>query len=160
MITEQAIVTRCDGDMIEVRLERQTVCDRCELGQGCGTGALGRLLGGRNRPLLLQNRQRLQPGDRLRLRLSEAALVRISLAVYGLPLLGALAAGVAAALAGLGEPAVVAFCAAGFYAGFRFAARWAKRLETERIAPYIVDITLNPAASAQSQPQIQSTGIR
>ena len=160
MITEQAIVTRCDGDMIEVRLERQTVCDHCELGQRCGTGALGRLLGRRSRPLRLENRQRLRPGDRLQLRLSEAALVKVSLAIYGLPLLGALAAGVGAALGGFGELVVIAFSAAGFYAGFRFAARWAKRLESGRVAPYILDIELTPAASAQPQTRFHSTGTR
>lgn len=158
MITEQATVTRCEGDRIEVRLERQAACGGCALNQGCGVGALGRLLGGANRPLLLDAGQRLRPGDRLQLQLSERALVRVSLTVYGLPLLGGLAAGLAAALAGLSDPLVVAAAVAGFYLGLKLAARWSKRLEKNPLTPYIINIQVNPAAPAQSQSKNHSTG--
>ena len=98
MITEQAVVTRREGEQIEVRLLRESACGDCELSQGCGTGALGRLLGNRSRPLRLECSQPVQPGDRLELGLSESALVRASLTIYGLPLFGMLLAGVAVAL--------------------------------------------------------------
>ena len=93
MLTEPAIVTRCGDNLIEVELQRQSACGGCELAKGCGTGALGRLLGHRSKPLVIESAQSLMPGDRVMLGLSEAALVKASLLVYGLPILGMLAGG-------------------------------------------------------------------
>ena len=158
MITEQATVTGCDGGRIEVRLERQSACGGCQLSQGCGVGAIGRLLGKSDRPLVIDSKQRFEPGDRLQLMLSEGALVRASLLVYGLPLLGGLIAALAAASAGLTDPLVLVFSIAGFYLGLKIAARRARRLENSPVTPYIIDIQLNPAAAGQSDSHIQSTG--
>lgn len=144
MITEQAVVTRREGEQIEVRLLRESACGDCELSQGCGTGALGRLLGNRSRPLRLECSQPLQPGDRLELGLSEAALVRASLTIYGMPLLGMLLAGLAAALGGFGEVAVALSSIAGLFAGVKFALWKSRRLERGRLTPYIIDIKMHP----------------
>ena len=143
MITEQAVVTRREGEQIEVRLLRESACGDCELSQGCGTGALGRLLGNRSRPLRLECSQPLQPGDRLELGLSEAALVRASLTIYGVPLLGMLLAGLTAALGGLGEVAVALSSIAGLFAGVKFALWKSRRLERGRLTPYIIDIKMH-----------------
>jgi sigma-E factor negative regulatory protein RseC len=144
MITEQAVVTRCEGSRVEVRLLRESACGRCELSQGCGTGAIGRLLGNRSRPLMLDCPEPLQPGDRLELGLSESALVRASLTIYGLPLLGMLAAGMTAALSGLAEVLVALISVVGLYAGMKIASRLSRRLERGRMTPYIIDIRVNP----------------
>lgn len=143
MITEQAVVTRRDGRRIEVRLLRQSVCGDCELGKGCGTGALGRLLGNRNRPLSVECGEPLEPGDRIELQLSESALVRASLVIYGLPLIGMLAAGVAAALAALPELAVAATSICGLLLGIKLSSRFAARLDREGVKPRVVDIRTN-----------------
>lgn len=150
MITEQAVVTRRDGERVEVRLLRESVCGQCELGKGCGTGALGRLLGNRGRPLSLECREPLEPGDRIELRLPESALVRASLTLYGLPLLGMLASGLAAALVGLPEIAVAAVSAAGLYLGVKLASRLSVRLDREDLKPRIIDLGVNPATIAES----------
>ncbi len=146
MITEQAVVTRRDGARIEVKLLRESACGGCELGKGCGTGALGRLLGNRSRPLSIECGEPLQPGDRIELQLSESALVRASLALYGLPLVGMLAAGVAAALAGLPEPAVAVISICGFYLGFKLSSRYAARLDRDDVKPRVADIRANFAS--------------
>ena len=88
MLSETAIVKRRLDDRVEVELLRESACAGCDLSQGCGTGALGRLLGKRKRPLLVSSERDLRPGDRVVLSLPEAALARISLLVYGLPILG------------------------------------------------------------------------
>lgn len=158
MITEQATVTACDGNRVAVRLERQSACGGCELSQGCGIGVLGRLLGKSDRPLLLDTDRQFRPGDRLQLRFSEAALVRASLTVYGLPLMGGFVGALVAAGAGLTDPLVLVFSIAGFYLGLKVAARRARRLENNPVTPYIIDVQVNPAASAQSDRKIHSTG--
>ena len=150
MITEQAVVTRCEGGQIEVKLQRASACGHCELSEGCGTGALGRLLGNRSRPLVIKTRQALKPGDELLLGLSEAALVRASLTVYGLPLLAMVTAGLVAALLGLADTWVALTSIAGFLAGFKLASRFTRSLEADRLTPYIVDIRVNPGSVSRS----------
>ena len=144
MITEQAIVTRCNGKQVELELQRGSACAQCELNRGCGTGALGRLLGKRSKPLVIETDHVLKPGDRLQLGLSESALVKASLTIYGLPLLGMVMAGLLASFAALSEALVALAAGVGFIAGFKFAAYLSQTLEQDRLTPYIVDIQVNP----------------
>ncbi len=150
MITEQAVVTRRVGNRVEVELERGSACGSCELSQGCGTGAIGRLLGRRSKPLLLENENRLQPGDRIKLGLQEAALVKLSLLAYGVPLLSMLLAGLLAAAAALPEGWIAAVSIFGFAAGFKIAAKMSQALEASMLTPYIIEIEVNPAVDAGS----------
>ena len=144
MITEQAIVTRRDGNRVEIELERGSACGHCELNQGCGTGAIGRLLGRRSKPLVIETERDLNPGDRLQLGLPEAALVRASLITYGLPLLAMVVTGLLAAALGLSEGWITLTAIAGFAIGFKLAARLTRALEAYSITPYILEIEVNP----------------
>ena len=144
MITEKAVVTASANGKVEVRLQRASACGGCEMSQGCGTGAIGRLLGNRSRPMLVETEQDLKPGDEVLLGLSEAALVRASLLVYGCPLGFMIGFGLLAAVVGLDEPWIAVICIAGFFAGFRYASYLARKLEASPLTPYIVDIRLNP----------------
>lgn len=150
MLTEAATVTRRDGRRVELELQRGSACGNCELSQGCGTGALGRLLGRRSRPLFIETEQDLEPGDEVLLALSESALVKASLTLYGLPLLGMVLAGLLASFAAAAEWLVVVAAIAGFFAGFRIAAYLTNRLEDGQSTPYIMDIQVNPGPDAGS----------
>ena len=150
MIIEQAIVTRCDGSHIEVELNRQSACAHCDLSQGCGTGALGRLLGSRNRPLMIETNQMLNPGDHVVLGLSEAALVKSSLLVYGLPLIVMLLFGLVATLLVLPEWQVALVAVAGFIAGFKIASSMSKLLGNDLLVPKIIDVHVNPETESRS----------
>ena len=151
MITEQAIVTRRDGDCVELQLLRESACGGCELNQGCGTGALGRLLGLRRKPLTLQSARALRPGDRVTLGLSERALVRASLLLYGLPLCGMLLAGMLAyAWFEPPEWIVVLASAVGLCAGLRGARRCSAGLPPEGLNPQIIAVEVNPRSLAGS----------
>lgn len=144
MLTEQAVVTRCENGQAEIRLQRASACGHCELNQGCGTGAIGRLLGNRSRPLVIETREPLKPGDSLELGLSESALVRVSLTIYGLPLLCMVFAGLLAAMLELGEIWVALSSIGGFLLGFKLAAHLTNKLDSDRITPYIVSLRVNP----------------
>jgi sigma-E factor negative regulatory protein RseC len=150
MLTESAIVTRRDGGRVELELQRGSACGSCELSQGCGTGALGRLLGRRSKPLFIETEQKLEPGDQVLLTLSESALVRASLTLYGLPLLGMVFAGMLATMVSVAEWLIVIAAAAGFYAGYRTAAYLTNRLEDGQLTPHIMDIQVNPETDAVS----------
>ena len=144
MLSESALVTRRDGNRVELELQRSSACDHCELSQGCGTGALGRLLGRRSRPLVIETDKDCEPGDRVLLELPESALVRASLLLYGLPLFGLVFGGLLAAMLALAEWLVVGIALFGLFAGFKLAARTTRRLEQGGQAPYIKDIRVNP----------------
>ena len=145
MITEQAIVTASRDGRVELQLQRQSACGNCELSQGCGTGALGRLLGRRVKPLVMNNNHNLKTGDSVVLGLSERMLVKLSLAIYGLPLAGMTASGMAAFLLFPANEVVVSLASmAGFFAGFKFASRLVKATVEPQIASSIVDIQVNP----------------
>ena len=150
MIIEQAIVTSCNGSHIEVELSRQSACAHCDLAQGCGTGALGRLLGSRSRPLMIETNQMINPGDHVVLGLSEAALVKSSLLVYGLPLIAMLLFGLVATLLVLPEWQVALVAGAGFIAGFKLASSLSKLLSNDLLVPKIIDVHVNPETESRS----------
>ncbi len=150
MITEYAIVTRRDGTRVELELQRGSACSQCELSQGCGIGSLGRLFGKRSKPFVIETDRDLKPGDTLQLGLSESALVRASLTVYGLPLLGMVVAGMIGSFAFESEALIALLACAGFAAGFRLAGFMSCPLEPALLTPYIVDTQVNPDPKLKS----------
>ncbi len=147
MITERAIVRQTNGAQVELELERESSCGGCELRDGCGVGALGRLLARRRKSLRIDTERRLEPGDRVLLALPERALVRLSLLLYGLPLAGLLGGALLPALLWPGTADAIAVFggAAGFCVGWKFASRRAAGLPRDALLPAIVDIEVNPA---------------
>ena len=93
MIKERAIVTRREGSQVVIEMQRQGVCGHCELNNGCGTGAIGRLLGHRQKPLKITSKMDLKPGDQVILGIQDRAYLNASLVIYGLPLLGLICGG-------------------------------------------------------------------
>ena len=147
MISEQAIVRRATDTQAELELRRDSSCGGCEVRDGCGIGALGRLLGRRRKSLVIDTDRRLRPGDRVVLALPERALVRLSLLVYGLPLAGLLGGALlpAALWPDASDAVAVIGGAAGFCIGAKLAARRSARLPRGAVTPKIVDIEVNPA---------------
>jgi sigma-E factor negative regulatory protein RseC len=144
MLTETARVIRREGSRVELELQRNSACGDCELSQGCGTGALGRLLGRRSRPLVIETDQDCRAGDLVVLAIPESALVSASLLLYGLPLAGLLLGGLGAMSFALAEWLVVAAAGCGLFAGFKVAALITQRIELRGQAPHISEINVNP----------------
>jgi sigma-E factor negative regulatory protein RseC len=150
MLTESARVTRRDGNRVELELRRNFSCDHCELSQGCGTGALARLLRRRSRPLIIETDQPCSSGDEVLLVLPESSLVRASLTVYGLPLLGMALCGLLVSAVTPSDWLVAIAAIAGFFAGLGLAAFSGSRLEQRGMAPYIRDIGPNSRGLSRS----------
>jgi sigma-E factor negative regulatory protein RseC len=145
MIEEQAIVTGLDGNWAMVKMQRQSACSSCELSSGCGTGAIGRLLGHRSKPVMIKNEHQLKQGDSVVLGLPEDALLKASLLIYGLPLLGLIAGGILAGLSiGESELAVFVFAATGFVTGLQVSARLASKRYSNQFSPKILRIRDEP----------------
>jgi sigma-E factor negative regulatory protein RseC len=124
MIEETGQVVDVEGEFAWVESERSSTCGSCAVRQGCGTGAIARVLGRRRVRLRVLNRIGARTGDYVVIGVPGSGLVRGSLAVYAVPLSGLFAG----ALAGYAlasrfypewpvDPLAIAGALAGFAAG-------------------------------------------
>lgn len=93
MIEESGRIVRLDGDYAVVDTERRSSCNSCSVQKGCGSGSLAQLFGTRTHQIRALNRIGAQAGDEVVLGIDETMLVRGSILVYLLPLLGLIAGG-------------------------------------------------------------------
>lgn len=114
MIEEQGRVVALESGAVWVETLRKSTCSSCSANAGCGQGLLDRLgVGGRRGYVRALSDLPLRVGDAVVIGVREDLLVRGSLLVYLVPLLGLLvAAGLAESLA-LGEPLVILCAFAG-----------------------------------------------
>jgi sigma-E factor negative regulatory protein RseC len=107
MIVEQAKITRISTGGVEVELLNQSGCNQCELQKGCGTGAIGKLLGNRQKPLFIAAAPGMRIGDKLIIGVSEHNLYFVCLLVYGLPLISMIISAIILTLLGMSEFLIV-----------------------------------------------------
>lgn len=124
MIEETGQIVDVQGAFAWVESERASTCGSCAVRQGCGTGAIAKVLGQRRVRLRVLNRIEARVGDHVVIGVSESGLMRGSLAVYVAPLSGLFAGALAGyALAShfypdwSADPAAIAGALAGFVAG-------------------------------------------
>lgn len=87
MIEETATVVDVRGDVVWVETQRRSTCERCAVNKGCGSATLAKVMGRRRSVIRAVNNTDARIGDSVVLGLHDSALVRGSLAVYGVPLL-------------------------------------------------------------------------
>ncbi|WJW76135.1 SoxR reducing system RseC family protein [Thiohalobacter sp. IOR34] len=145
MIEEQGTVLAVDGDFAWVETRRQSSCGSCAAKAGCGTRVLGRLMGGRPGRLRALNRGHARPGDPVVIGIPEAGLLRGSLAVYLLPLLGLIGGGLLGELlasrlfAPAAEWPAMLGGVFGFLAGLRWVQRFSRRIRDDaRFQPVVL----------------------
>jgi sigma-E factor negative regulatory protein RseC len=95
MIEETGQVVDVEGEFAWVESERSSTCGSCAVRQGCGTGAIARVLGRRRVRLRVLNRIGARTGDYVVIGVPGSGLVRGSLAVYAVPLSGLFAGALA-----------------------------------------------------------------
>jgi sigma-E factor negative regulatory protein RseC len=88
MIEEEAVVTRAEAGRVWVEKARQSACGSCA--QPCATASVAEYLDKPSLSLVLDTVLDLRVGDRVVLGVGEDVIVKGSLAVYLLPLLGLL----------------------------------------------------------------------
>ncbi len=91
MIEETGTVVKVESGYAWIETERRSTCGSCSANKGCGTATLARVMGQRRTRVRALDPLEVKPGERVVIGLEEAALVRGSLAVYTVPLLGLLA---------------------------------------------------------------------
>ena len=131
MIEESGEVVSLERGAVWVATSRKTTCSSCAANAGCGQGLLDKLaINSQRGTVRALTDLNLAVGDKVVIGLREDALVRASLLVYLLPLLGLFVGAVSADLLTLGEPLSIA---AGFV-GFAAAGLWVRRHSQQHLA--------------------------
>lgn len=126
MIEESGRVVAVEGDFAWVESERTSACGSCAVRKGCGTSAIAKVFGRRRMQLRVLNRINALVGDDVVVGISEAGLLRGSLAVYAAPLAGLFAGALTGHFAGrqLLASASDLLAIGGALAGFLAALLW------------------------------------
>ncbi|MBS7661530.1 SoxR reducing system RseC family protein [Pseudomonas lalucatii] len=124
MIEESGRVVAVEAGAVWVETLRKSTCSSCSMSAGCGQGVLDRLgVGGRRGHVRALSDLSLSVGDAVVIGVREDLLVRGSLLVYLVPLMGLFAAALAAERLALSEPVVV-LCALAGLALAALGVRW------------------------------------
>ncbi|GAA4897276.1 SoxR reducing system RseC family protein [Ferrimonas pelagia] len=126
MIEAIARVERWERGLLTISWRNQSACGHCEQGDDCGTGIVAKAWTPKQNRLTLPSEEAYPAGTQLRIGIAEQDLLRLSAAVYLLPLLGGIGAAVLAHLLSVGEPLTILSCLTGGAAGFALARRWAR----------------------------------
>lgn len=147
MVEEKAIVTGVVEGLAIIQVQRHSACSHCELSKGCGTGAVGRLLGHRSKPLTIRNQYNLKVGDSVVLGLHDKAFLKASLLIYGVPLLGLLVGGLLAqGLFEGSEMVTIILAGVGFVSGLLYSAVIARNRYSRQFNPVILESNGEPKA--------------
>lgn len=115
MIEEQGRVVAVEAGAVWVETLRKSTCSSCSVKAGCGQGLLDQLgAGGRRGYVRALSDLHLSVGDAVVIGVREELLVRGSLLVYLLPLLGLFAGAIVAGQLALSEPWVILSALSGF----------------------------------------------
>lgn len=120
MIEERGHVLSVEDGAVWVETVRRSTCNSCQARAGCGQAMLQKLGSGARQGfvrVLSDNAHRV--GEQVVIGIPEEAVVRSSLMVYIVPLLGLFACALAAQmLFGLEEPGIILSAFFGLFAGF------------------------------------------
>lgn len=145
MIHEQAIVVEVNGEHVEIEVQRQGSCGHCSLSASCGVGALGRLLGRRDKTVIIDSELNLKRGDHILIGIPEQGVLRASLLVYGLPLLMLfMAAIIAHVLSNGSEIAVSVSALGGFLGGIYLSSLAVDKRYAAQLNPQILQVNNEP----------------
>ncbi|MCP3688155.1 MAG: SoxR reducing system RseC family protein [Gammaproteobacteria bacterium] len=145
MLKEQATVVRVVDRQVELEISRKSACGNCELRQGCGTGAIARLLGHRNKPVVIKSDIDLEAGDRLVLGLPDSGVLGASLLIYGLPLfIMVVASSLSHWITDGSELMTVIAAVAGFLSGFLTSATLATKVFSRQFYPQVLQVNGEP----------------
>ena len=115
-----------------IEVDAAATCPRCAAGKGCGAGILDAGRRTKRVEAVIDPGMRLGEGDHVQLTLAPHSVLRASIIVYGVPLLGAVAGATVAYGFSLGDPAAALAALAGIGAGMLVGRRKLRRKECLR----------------------------
>ena len=90
MIEENAQVIEIKGDKLILQTQRQSACGSCEANKACGTSLLSKVVGQKFTRFQADNSINAKVGDTVVVGLPEDALLKGSMVMYIIPILGML----------------------------------------------------------------------
>lgn len=90
MIEEEAQVIDVDGDKLILQAQTQSACGSCSANKGCGTSLLAKVIGRKFTRFRAQNNVNAVVGDTVIVGIPEDALLKGSLVMYAVPVMGML----------------------------------------------------------------------
>lgn len=115
------------------------------MANSCGVGALGRLLGRRDKLVITNGELNLKRGDHILLGIPERGLLRASMLVYGLPLLLLFVAATVAHLVGESSEVVVSVSAlGGFFGGLYISSVLVDKRYATQLNPQVLQVNNEP----------------
>lgn len=96
MIEEQAQVVEVRGAQLVLQAQTQSACGSCSASKGCGTSVLSKVIGRKFTRFHAENSIDAEVGDTVVVGISEDALLKGSLVMYVIPVLGMLVFALAA----------------------------------------------------------------
>lgn len=96
MIEEQAQVVEVRGGQLVLQAQTQSACGSCSASKGCGTSVLSKVIGRKFTRFHAENNIDAEVGDTVVVGISEDALLKGSLVMYVIPVLGMLVFALAA----------------------------------------------------------------
>ncbi len=118
MIEEQAVITKQDGDLVTLEIERQTACSLCGQTRGCGNATWGKLLGHDQHRVEVKNTLGAKVGDLVMVGLEEKIVLNAAMFLYVLPLAAMLIGALIAHWTWHADLAVMMGSVAGLVIGF------------------------------------------
>jgi len=95
LIEEEGIVLAVNPSTVLVETQRRSVCGQCAANKGCGTSLLQKAVGKKRTVIPVVKTFQVTEGERVVIGVDESALVKGSIALYGLPLLVMVVFGIA-----------------------------------------------------------------
>src|SRR5690606_4739449 len=137
VIEERGRVLSVEGNCLWIETVRRSACDSCQARNGCGQSVLQRLgLGARQGAIRVVDEapvSHYRAGDEVVIGIEENAVVRGSVLVYLVPLLGLFAGALLAQSSGAAEPWIVFAAVSGLGAGFAVTGGLARRTQGARL---------------------------
>lgn len=127
-----SIVDRAGELRAVIEVDVAAVCSRCAEGKGCGAGILGAGRGIKRVEIVIDPGFQLSEGDQVQLTLAPDSILRASIIVYGIPLLGAVVGAAAAYGLSFGDLGAAIAALAGLGAGLLFSRRRLNRAACQR----------------------------
>jgi sigma-E factor negative regulatory protein RseC len=150
MIEEQGRVVAVEPGAVWVETLRKSTCSSCTVSAGCGHGVLDKLgASGRRGYVRALCDLQLSVGDAVVIGVREELLVRGSLLVYLLPLIGLFSAALLAEQLALSEPWVILSAFAGLFVAWA-AVRWhsSRTADDPALQPVVMRALLAGSAAA------------
>src|SRR5471032_1520412 len=147
MLKEWATVVSWQDGVAKLRCETQAGCSSCHSRSGCGARVLNELGPQTEHTLQVSISERLEPGQKVELGITEGSLLRSAFLIYMTPLLGVILGGGLLQWLTQGDLYSVLGALAGGAIGFVVARALAAKLENQGdYQPVILQIGLPPDA--------------